>query len=541
MIRVRDEGPDGGGAADCIARPTTCRRTSSRAPTSANAGSRRSPGTTPGSEGLGGEFGEASGGQFDRRVAADCWRAQPAQPGLCLPPVRLDRAGQYRPWAGRRCGRRPRRGHHQGPRPHYRLQSALHAPRSSPRCRCRPLPRRPATWRASAPTPIAVTDCLNFGNPEKPQRRLAVDRSHCRRSRRRAAALDVPVVSGNVSLYNETAGRAIPPTPTVGMVGLLEDVPPARVPHGFAPGRMQVILLGPAPTRSARASFGRDADGFPSFRSRTPSAVWAICSERRQSRRVLQLGPGRGRWWPGCCARGMRATRRVLAPHVHADEGPSMESTLFSEDQGRAVVTCEASDAVETLHRRWRTPHRIPAAVVGSDGWRPPASWRSPWTSGLTAFAPPGSGQLVSEQPRETCGVVAIARRVCDEPARTDILRPVRAPASWSRERRVSCTADGREPAQPHGHGPGQPGLSRARPGQAGRATEHRPHPLLDDWLAVAPKTRSRSSSLRLPPPLGPRAAWHWRTTATWSTSTPMRGRGRGAWASARGRRPIPS
>ncbi|MDQ6672138.1 MAG: phosphoribosylformylglycinamidine synthase subunit PurL, partial [Chloroflexota bacterium] len=71
--------------------------------------------------------------------------------------------------------------------------------------------------------PIAVTDCLNFGNPERPAvawqltEAIAGLAEACR-------GLGVPVVSGNVSLYNETAGRAIPPTPTVGMVGLLEDV-----------------------------------------------------------------------------------------------------------------------------------------------------------------------------------------------------------------------------------------------------------------------------------------------------------------------------
>ncbi|HEX4439054.1 MAG TPA: phosphoribosylformylglycinamidine synthase subunit PurL, partial [Thermoanaerobaculia bacterium] len=71
--------------------------------------------------------------------------------------------------------------------------------------------------------PLAITDCLNFGNPEKPevmaQFELAVRgiTDACR-------ALGTPVVSGNVSFYNETDGRAIPPTPTVGMVGLMQDV-----------------------------------------------------------------------------------------------------------------------------------------------------------------------------------------------------------------------------------------------------------------------------------------------------------------------------
>ena len=76
---------------------------------------------------------------------------------------------------------------------------------------------------ATGARPLAVTDCLNFGSPEKPdvmeQFVLAVDgiSEACR-------ALGTPVVSGNVSFYNETDGRAILPTPTIGMIGLLDDV-----------------------------------------------------------------------------------------------------------------------------------------------------------------------------------------------------------------------------------------------------------------------------------------------------------------------------
>jgi phosphoribosylformylglycinamidine (FGAM) synthase-like enzyme len=80
-------------------------------------------------------------------------------------------------------------------------------------------------WRnltAAGSLPIAITDNLNFGSPEKPETMGQIVRATdgmaeaCR-------ALDFPVVSGNVSLYNETNGVAIPPTPTVGAVGLLED------------------------------------------------------------------------------------------------------------------------------------------------------------------------------------------------------------------------------------------------------------------------------------------------------------------------------
>ncbi len=90
--------------------------------------------------------------------------------------------------------------------------------------------------------PLALTDCLNFGNPEKPEigRELAQAIEGIALA---AEALGVPVVSGNVSLYNETDGRAIPPTPVVGCVGLVADV--RRVPSRWREG--DVILLADAP------------------------------------------------------------------------------------------------------------------------------------------------------------------------------------------------------------------------------------------------------------------------------------------------------
>lgn len=71
--------------------------------------------------------------------------------------------------------------------------------------------------------PLAMTDCLNYGNPEKPEiyQQLA---DSTRGMAEACGALNTPVVSGNVSLYNETKGDAIFPTPVVGMVGLIEDV-----------------------------------------------------------------------------------------------------------------------------------------------------------------------------------------------------------------------------------------------------------------------------------------------------------------------------
>jgi phosphoribosylformylglycinamidine synthase len=81
--------------------------------------------------------------------------------------------------------------------------------------------------------PLALTDCLNFGNPEKPE--IGWELAEAIDGIAEAAeALGIPVVSGNVSLYNETHGRAIPPTPVVGCVGLVRDV--REVPRGWRPG-----------------------------------------------------------------------------------------------------------------------------------------------------------------------------------------------------------------------------------------------------------------------------------------------------------------
>jgi phosphoribosylformylglycinamidine synthase len=100
-------------------------------------------------------------------------------------------------------------------------------------------------WRnliATGARPLAVTDNLNFGNPEKPE--IMGQLVGCIRGIAEACrVLDFPVVSGNVSLYNETNGRAILPTPTIGAVGLIEDVALAAS-IGFKAPNEAVLLLG---------------------------------------------------------------------------------------------------------------------------------------------------------------------------------------------------------------------------------------------------------------------------------------------------------
>ncbi len=75
----------------------------------------------------------------------------------------------------------------------------------------------------SGATPLAITDCLNFGNPENPAIMWQFEQA-VRGISEACRALGTPVVSGNVSFYNETEGKGIDPTPTIGMIGLLDDV-----------------------------------------------------------------------------------------------------------------------------------------------------------------------------------------------------------------------------------------------------------------------------------------------------------------------------
>jgi phosphoribosylformylglycinamidine synthase len=92
--------------------------------------------------------------------------------------------------------------------------------------------------------PIGLTDCLNFGNPEKPEVGGELRRA-IEGIAEAAEELGIPVVSGNVSLYNETDGRAIPPTPVVGCVGLVRDV--TRTPSRWRRGDIVALLRGEGP------------------------------------------------------------------------------------------------------------------------------------------------------------------------------------------------------------------------------------------------------------------------------------------------------
>ena len=104
--------------------------------------------------------------------------------------------------------------------------------------------------------PIGATNCLNFGNPERPEimwqfaEAVAGLGEACR-------ALEIPITGGNVSLYNETDGRAILPTPVIGVVGLLEDA--SRVlTRVFPAAGLEIVLLGENRRRARRQRVPED-------------------------------------------------------------------------------------------------------------------------------------------------------------------------------------------------------------------------------------------------------------------------------------------
>jgi len=118
------------------------------------------------------------------------------------------------------------------------------------------------TWRnltATGATPMAITDNMNFGNPEKPE--IMGQFVGCIEGMKEAClALDFPVVSGNVSLYNETNGQAILPTPTIGAVGLLKDADKA-IGMGFVAEGETIVIIGETQGHLGSSLYLREIEG----------------------------------------------------------------------------------------------------------------------------------------------------------------------------------------------------------------------------------------------------------------------------------------
>ena len=220
-------------------------------------------------------------------------------------------------------------------------------------------------------TPAAITDCLNFGNPEKPEIAYELEQSIIGLSEA-CRALGTPVVSGNASLYNETPAGAVLPTPAVGMLGVLEDVERHLTPaltRGHA-----VVLLGAPLAQPASALAGSEylTTAHPSSgRSGRPSIDLDL--EARVQRLVLDAHARRLLTAAHDCAEGGLAVTLVeccLAGGVGfegrsgLDLGARIDGALFGEAQSRFLVAAAPADVDALIALALETD--VPATVLGA-------------------------------------------------------------------------------------------------------------------------------------------------------------------------------
>jgi len=215
------------------------------------------------------------------------------------------------------------------------------------------------TWRnltATGAAPLAITDCLNFGNPERAE--VMGQFVGCIEGIRKACeALHYPVVSGNVSFYNETNGRAVQPTPGIGGIGLIDDIAGMASP-AFKRAGEALLLIGESAGHLGASLYLREIEGREAG---APPPV-DLAMERRN----------------GDFVRTLIADARVTACHdvsdggllvavaemalatLNGDEpigaevslpenGLAPHCWLFGEDQGRYLVTARMDDVEAIL------------------------------------------------------------------------------------------------------------------------------------------------------------------------------------------------
>jgi phosphoribosylformylglycinamidine synthase len=223
--------------------------------------------------------------------------------------------------------------------------------------------------------PLGITDCLNFGSPERPEVFFQF-REAARGIADACRAFDTPVTGGNVSFYNESPAGAIDPTPTIGMVGLLERVTD-RVPSHFAAPGDAILVLGATGGELGGSAYWAELHDFVGGR---PSRVDLQAERRLQE--VLMAAAGRQllRSAHDCADGGLLvalAEAAIGGPYAPGGMGAALDLTgyaagipleglLYGEDGARAVVSAAPGD-VEPLLGLARE-HGVPAVRAGRVG-----------------------------------------------------------------------------------------------------------------------------------------------------------------------------
>jgi phosphoribosylformylglycinamidine synthase len=237
-----------------------------------------------------------------------------------------------------------------------------------PLCRRRARRRRGARNLACVGArPVGLTDCLNFGSPENPEVMWQfAEAIHGMRDA--CLALRVPVVSGNVSFYNETDGVPIHPTPTIGMVGLLEKVEHFATPWFKAAGDV-VVLLGRTREDLGGSEYLKTIHGLtrgtpPWIDLKLELAVQNCCIEAieqglLQSAHDVADG-GLAVALAECCIGG---PDKPLGVRVEAHEMIRADALLFSESQSRIIVSVKENN-LERLGLAEQ--HHVPLLTIGA-------------------------------------------------------------------------------------------------------------------------------------------------------------------------------
>jgi len=201
----------------------------------------------------------------------------------------------------------------------------------------------------SGARPLSITDCLNFGNPENPEVMWQFAKS-CEGIKEACLELNTPVVSGNVSLYNETNGVSVFPTPAIAMVGLNDDENKV-LPSIFQEEGSQILLLGETNGEFGgslyiKALHGETSGSLPKFNYKAELSLWDMVIEGNKkglfkSAKDVNVGGVAIALSKMAAVSGKGIVANV--PVVHSKD-------IFDESQSRALVEVSSEHLVEVVH-----------------------------------------------------------------------------------------------------------------------------------------------------------------------------------------------
>ena len=217
--------------------------------------------------------------------------------------------------------------------------------------------------------PLSITDCLNYGNPENPEVMWQFAQG-CEGIKEACSALNTPVVSGNVSLYNETNGVSVFPTPAIAMVGLNEDENKV-LPSSFQKEGSHIILVGETKGEFGgslyiKELYGETVGKLPSFEYEKELALWDLVIEANKKGLLLSAKDVN----LGGIAIALSKMAAVGDKGVFVDFELKNSRDIFDESQSRALLevgSIEDLDAVMAMANELGLKAQVIGNVGGKD------------------------------------------------------------------------------------------------------------------------------------------------------------------------------